>query len=385
MKRLADKVALDALFKQCAHETGFHPGMLSWGFDRMFAHWNPKEMEEFCITELPDISAENYTLLWDADTSLDTRKSIFGADFRYKRIFLLAASTVPSATFQDVLLYLMTPMEVILRPAGNLAGLFHALHDYLKQRTPNLAQRLKIADTGHDAQANMEILQTCDVLNLSGADKTIKQYNQWADSIGTNPLIIKHGHRVSSVVIRHDDFKTWNEQDYAGLALDASVWDLMGCLSPRCIFIEADFKECIEFAKNLINAMRNLPADLRWMEQSLNDQVKRNTATQLCALDGAEILRDGADIIIIHAQDTVFAPMFLPRILNIYSIENGLDVAGYFSPRGQALCTKYEPDTETVKRMKLFGYNYFCRPGEMQDPPLTWLHDGVGTLRPLCS
>ena len=60
-----------------------------------------------------------------------------------------------------------------------------------------------------------------------------------------------------------------------------------------------------------------------------------------------------------------------------------LNAALALAPRGQALATRSPLSTNEQIPLRNAGFNYFCTFGNMQDPPPTWLHDDIGTIRPL--
>ena len=360
--------------------------MLEWGFEHMFAHWNSAELADFCIQEIPGFDPAHLNTFINADTCLDIRQSLVGS-LKYHRLFLVTASTVPSAAFQDIVLALLLPIEVVVRPSENLVPLFRDLHQYLTEITPLLAQRLRIVETGHCEDSLIQWMEWCDCINISGSNTTIEYYKDLLSQHSLMPKIIPHGHRVSVAVIRSHESDILTSQDYHHLSLDLTVWDQMGCLSPKCILIEDNLGQCEKIAQHLSEYLdewaRSLPEGVKELEV----EVQKNSAVQMAMLDGAKVIRckKNDDVLVIHSEMSEFEPVFLPRFTHIYPVRDCVEAAIRLSPYGQAFGSLSMCGDEITSRLKDAGYNYFCRFGRMQDPPLTWLHDSVGTLLPLYS
>ena len=384
MQRLIDMKTMTGILSKHADETGYSLEMLIWGFEHMFAHWHRQELADFCHHEIPAFNPGDLGAFTDIDTTLDKRQSIVPAA-RFHRLFMVTASTVPSAAFQDIVLSLLLPVEVVVRPSENLLPLFYDLHDYLWKKSPLLAERLRIVETGHHEESLLNWLNWCDCLNVSGSNETVKYYQDLLKRHGLNPAFIPHGHRVSAALIRTQDLDLLTSQDYKNLALDLSAWDQMGCLSPKCLFIEADFEKCRSIAEKLMKSVDEWSSILPLGKTELSIQAQKNNAIRLAELDGSCVIhgQNHEDVFVIFPHECEFEPIFQPRLLNIYPVIDSVEAAIQLSPFGQAAGSLSPLGTHNEERLAQAGYNYFCRLGQMQDPPLTWLHDSIGTLLPL--
>ena len=120
------------------------------------------------------------------------------------------------------------------------------------------------------------------------------------------------------------------------------------------------------------------------LEPDLSMVAARNLALRMCLLDGCEVLRGkNRDTVVVHRALSMERALMFERTLNIYPVENAVEAAMMLAPRGQGVGFFESPDDDVKKQLSCAGYNYFCRFGKMQDPPLTWLHNGVGTVKPL--
>ncbi|MBQ4359269.1 MAG: hypothetical protein II767_03350, partial [Proteobacteria bacterium] len=110
-----------------ARETGYSSSVLTLGFSRVWANLKRASVEELLQSEAPALLERASVDVWaNACLPLEERKKL-AYDCPVKSMFLVTASTVPSAAFQDLLLSLLLPIRVTLRPARNLVPLMKAL------------------------------------------------------------------------------------------------------------------------------------------------------------------------------------------------------------------------------------------------------------------
>ncbi|MCL2326858.1 MAG: hypothetical protein FWC40_10250 [Proteobacteria bacterium] len=378
----AQSPAFDAILQRHAPETGYTYPMLRFGFDRMFSHWHIEAWKALIEQQAPALCREALLERW-LDADIGTEQRAAWLDKPSRRLFLVTASTVPSASLQDAILPLILPFTVTVRPAHNLVALFEALRDDICRVAPILGARLSVSRCGRDDDALQAALREHDMVSVSGSDTTIAHYKSRCEALGMG--MIAHGHKLSAIALTAGDFLDLDTQDYANIACDASVWDQTGCLSPKCLFIDASPDEAGAFAKKLCHHLDAIAAQLPEMPPNMQELSLRNTAIQMAVFDGASLYRGKVnhDLIILHPPHVPFEPVLIPRCLNIYLTPDPIASSTQLAPYGQALGTK-KPLTDNQKTaLSKSGYNYFPRLGAMQDPPLTWCHDGIGSLAPL--
>ena len=368
-----------------AAQTGYTPQMLQWGFDKMLSHWTREGFERFFAQECPELSADDVAKALCPETSFEARCRLF-AKPTFKAMLLVTASTVPSAAFQDVFLSLLLPIRVTHRPAGCQHALFQALHACLEHQFPELASRWTIVAPDHDDTRTEALIEAHDVLNVSGSDATIGHFRKLAMQSKRKPFFIAHGHRLSAVALFQRDISELEDKDFDALALDASVWDQTGCLSPKIFFFEGSAEDAARFAQRLIESLDKVALHLPELPPDSAQLAAVNSACLMAQFDGARIFKAhrNHDVIVLHSNFEAFRPVLLPRTLNLCPVEHALDAAMRLAPNGQALASRVPLAQDDALRLrKQAGFNYFPRFGNMQDPPLTWLHDDIGTIKPL--
>ena len=359
-----------------------------WGFSRMFAHWRADEFECFFAREIPGMTQEAARAaleVWCDFGASDEARRRAGANPCARRVLRVTASTVPCASFQDAMLLLTMPVSVTIRPARQQALMFDAWRECLTRTFPALDSRIAIAPPTHEETELESLCRAHDLVIVSGSDETIARYRAMIDRIvpERRPALVAHGHRVSAMILMRGETLT---QDRARqMALDLSLWDQSGCLSPRFLFAECSRDEIMEGAHRLADALDEVAINLPACAPDLCSRAQKNSALSMAELDGCLVLRahQNGDAIVIHPEEAPFAPIFAPRTLNIYPVTDAIQAARALSPRAQALATARPLPPDAVEKLARAGYNYFCRFGAMQNPPLTWFHENVGTIAPL--
>ena len=372
------------ILQNSALTTGYSPQMLRAGFDAMFSHWNATEFAAFLQQEIPEFDLKNTASFLDVECNLAQRQALLNYSCA-KRVFMVTASTVPSAAFQDVVLTLLLPLHLIHRPSHVQAGFFKAMRDWLMIKAPRLAERWELVEPTYDDARLSELMASCDAVNISASHKTIMHFRQLRDDLPSEkqPAIwIEHGHKISSIILFRDDLATLNDADFEAIAWDASIWDQTGCLSPKCIFMECAPEDAEKFAQKLLDALDRVAAQLPEIVPDTAALAKRNSALLMAEFEGCRAMHatQNHDCILIHPEGGF--PILLPRILNIFPVQDAASELMTLTACGLALASKKTLSDNDKKVFAQAGYHVFCALGQMQNPPLTWFHDNVGTLKP---
>ena len=366
------------------NQTGYSAQTLILGFQRVWKNLTRNGLNELMKREVPNLLERASIDTWiDAGLPTQQREKL-AQDCPVKKLLLVTASTVPSASFQDILASLILPIHILVRPAQNLVPITQALIDHLKTFAPELGNRVSICDVGHDDDALTRMIATCDAINVSGSDETIAHYRSLIPK-NQRIRVIPHGHRISAAAVMHDDLAQMTREDFRSLALDLSIWDATGCLSPKAIFIQGTKAEALTFSAKLIVALDDVALTLPECTPDMTTLAQTNSALRLAMIDGAVILKaqKNHDTIVIFEPQTPISPLLFPRITSVYCVSSPVEAARQFAPRGQAFGMKSMPSDAVVQTLAPAGYNYFCPFGQMQDPPIWWKHDAIGTLQPL--
>ncbi len=366
-----------------APSTGYSAPVIHEGFERVWRQFDRTHFEKLITEEAPILLERGSLDTWlDAHLSLDARLNLF-PECGTHSLLLITASTVPSAAFQDLFISLILPIKVTLRPAHNLIPMMQMLVDHLTTYAPEMGTRVSLCDTGHDDDALRRIIQSHDTLNISGSDESIQHIQTLASEMPQK--WIRHGHRVSAAALFRGETQTLDDSTLLKLAEDLSIWDQTGCLSPKIIFIEENFDTAKKFAKQLILKLDQVAKKLPETTPDLTELAVKNSRLRMTAFDGANIFRAQAnhDVLVVYPPGSPIVPILHPRTTCIFCVQNAIKAASIFAGKGQAFGTQKPLNDAQTAELSCFGFNYFCTFGAMQDPPLYWKHDNIGTLLPL--
>ena len=178
-----------------------------------------------------------------------------------------------------------------------------------------------------------------------------------------------HGHRVSFSVVESRD----QEALAARLALDCSLYDSRGCMSPAAVFCLGDAEA---LAVALAKALESMAATLPRGEilPSEGPEWRRRTGLARARWQCWE----GPEWAVPLLPVEYTQPTPLPRMLPIHPVAD-LESLHFLRSLPLSSCATNLDST----RLSSLGFHRICRPGELQDPPFSPIHDGVDLLKRL--
>ncbi len=192
-----------------------------------------------------------------------------------------------------------------------------------------------------------QAIQASDLVIAYGNDASLKEIRAHVPI--TTPFV-GYGHRMSFGVYAKEALNKKNLEAYARkTARDIWMADQRGCLSPLEIFIETGGEVSLaEFSAALMKAMERSFAMKAWRMPA--------GAAQLIGFGGRKNIRVCA---IKNFENILKILIPFQKYLQAVSLEAG-------AARRQKI----------AGRLSEIGVNRICRAGQMQQPPLTWHHDG---------
>ncbi len=367
-----------------ARESGYSSSVLTCGFSRVWENLTKASIEELMLSEAPALLERAPVEVWANGCLPFEERQKLAYDCPVKKLFLVTASTVPSAAFQDLLVSLLLPIRVTIRPARNLVPMMRELVNHLRAYAKEWGNRVEICDVGHDDEALRKVIAEHDVLNVSGSDETIAHYRSLLPKERTI-RVIEHGHRISAAAVLSSDVHGIMPKEYDDLATDISLWDGNGCLTPKVIFFEGEYREAEKFSQILSGALNDVAEKFPEVEPDVLSLVSINSAIQMAKLKGVKIFKcaKNHDVIALFPPQLPFEPLLYTRVTSIFCVSSAVEAAQQLAPRGQAFAMRETPPNAVIQQLLPAGFNYFCSFGQMQNPPLSWKHDGIGTLKPL--
>lgn len=350
----------DDVWEALQTSLGSSAPMLQWGFRQAMECWTPEALLALVQTELGDAPSAAPTLCG-----------------------MVLASTVPPAGLQSVVLALLGGSAVCVRPARRLQGLFEAFLDSLETLCPEVAEVLAVATFDWEDSAAVEaFVDPVDVLVVHGSAETVAR---WRAVAGPRPLVA-YGHRVSAAWVgRHVDAADVAE----AIAWDLCAWDQSGCLSPQVLFVEGASARARALAEAVCAALPAVEAALPMAPLSPAEHATREQFIRARMVDADVLRATSGAVLVVHDAIGPLESSCGARVLLVRPApdrEALLSALTAASPHLQCLGAAGLDDETHAQVMAVLtphGLNRICALGEMQQPDLTWIHDGIGSLAPL--
>ena len=284
----------------------------------------------------------------------------------YKRVTMVAASTVLTAPLEWLVVLLGSGSEVVLKRPEQ--GLFPWIE------WVDAAQGLPLYLT-----TDKSSISRADLVIAMGGDDTIRNIQS---SLEPEATFIGLGHRFSFAWITGaalptdpripSEFST----SWQRVAADAALHDGRGCFSPTIIFTPLPLDTALhELAKAMEQAERKWPVGQRF--EAEGGQMRARSC--LAQVVGQSIIGDGFSLYGLPKSHV--SPHGLPRSLTVTSVNAIEDVVACLLPYRHALSTVGTDDPNTTSVWHNLGASRVCPLGRMQRPQLERIHDGLDWVR----
>lgn len=224
-------------------------------------------------------------------------------------------------------------------------------------------------------------VRDAEAIVVFGADETVRHFSRL---LSPTQRLLAHGNKSSFGLI-------WFPMDQDvinGAAWDVFVFDQLGCLSPQFYYVSGDSAEFASLlATRLEELCRRTPeASVRGYKvaaalRSFREEWKFRAATE----SGLHIWESPGtlDWVVIH--DPVSRLVASPLHRTIFVKPMPSDLGSVLTPIWRHISTVglYPVNLTSVELAIRLGAQRVCRIGQMQNPPLTWHHDGWPTLSSL--
>lgn len=224
-----------------------------------------------------------------------------------------------------------------------------------------------------------------DLVVASGSDASI------ADARTRCPgRFIGHGHKVSFALVTSDvlDDEEAATRTADSLALDVSIWDQRGCLSPQICFVEGDFDAACRFAERLVAPLSRLAVALPPGHKTIDEQsaIQRfRSESEWHRIEGkpaALFASTGStDWTVAVESPAEFRPTPLCRSLRVCALPSLAELPRVLAPartflEAAGLAASGRRETDITAMLGACGVHWVCPLGRMQRPPLSWPQGG---------
>ncbi len=384
--------------QQGAPATAFSRATLEKGLDNFFRQLTTENMEVLLEQELGD--AINVT----GDGCLVTGKVVPSRHSPHatrhfwsgpELLVHIAAGNIPNPTLMSIVLGLLTRSAQFVKCAHGAAFLPRLFAHSLYDANPKLGACLEIAEwRGGKVDLETALFAEADCVTATGSDETLAAIRA---RLPAKTRFLGYGHRVSFGFVDSAVLHGSNTRQIISHAADDVVaWNQLGCLSPHVIYIESG-------GKILPDQFAELLADE--LERREQTEPRGDLATEHAAVIAsrrafyqvrAAARAEGAETLMWHSRDSTAwtviyeaDPRFQLSCLNRFVYVKGVKDLHEMLQNADGMRDKVStvgiaaPERkmhELAEQLARWGATRVCPLGRMQNPPLTWRHDGRPVL-----
>jgi len=360
-------------------ETGFSKPILEKGLDGFFRQFTPENFQALLAQEFG--RAE-----W-----LDGFAG--GASVRGPELLVhVAAGNLPNPALMSLTLGLITRSAQFVKCASGASFLPRLFAHSIYQLDPKLGACLEIAEwRGGNLELENALFSHADCITATGSDETLEKIRA---RLPAKARFLGYGQRVSFGFVAREVLREEEIQKVISNAADDVIaWDQNGCLSPHVIYVEErGAVESDEFAKRLaIELAKRETTEPRGkisVEESATIASRRAIYETIAAHRAdAKIWSSQSStawtLVFEHDVRFRFSPLnrfiFVKPVADLNAVLQGVDeIHGKVSTVG--IAAPPEKMKGLASHFARWGATRICPLGQMQNPPLTWRHDGRPAL-----
>ncbi len=368
-------------------ETGFSRAVLEKGLDGFFRRFTPENFQALLEQELGHVQRlDEFTR--DSITGEQRLTMVRGPEF----LIHIAAGNLPNPALMSIVLGLLTRSAQFVKCASGAAFIPRLFAHSIYEIDPKLAACLEIAEwRGGNRPLEEALFAHADCLTATGSDETLAAIHA---QLPAKVRTLGYGQRVSFGFISREVLRDESIAQVVASAADAVVaWDQHGCLSPQVIYVEErGLVEADKFAELL--AAELAKRELTEPRGKISVEASAAIATRRATYEAIAVHRADAKIwasqnstawtvVFEHDVRFQFSPLnrfiFVKPVPDIAAVLRGVDeIRGKVSTVG--IAAPPEKMKELAVKFAHWGATRICPLAQMQNPPLTWRHDGRPAL-----
>jgi hypothetical protein len=362
---------------------------LARGLDAFFRQLTAENFEHLLVQELGDLPR--------LDRMIQERHSrvIMAMAHGPELLVHITAGNIPAPALMAIVLGLLVRSAQFVKCATGTSLIPRLFAHSLYDRHPKLGACLEIAEwPGGSADLESALFAAADCVTATGSDETLAAIRR---ELPPHVRFVPYGHRVSFGYIAHEALtRAGTPQIVERAADDVIAWNQLGCLSPHLFYVETNGSVPPEKFAEL------LAAELERREQS---EPRGNLPVEEAAQIAAK--RDFYKVRAAHSSETQFwssqdstawtvifeaDPQFQLSCLNrfiyvkpVNNVAEALQAAASIKGKVStvAIAAPSQKAQDLAIQLARWGATRICPLGQMQNPPLTWRHDGRPPLADL--
>lgn len=365
-------------------ETGFSRETLARGLDAFFRELTPEKLNALIVAELGHASRLDVVCA----TELEQRQMRAGLALGPELLVQVAAGNLPNPALMSLVLGLLVRSAQFMKCASGAAWLPRLFAHSIYEADPKLGACLELA-TWRGGATHLEeaLFAEANCVTATGSDETLTAIRQ---RLPARVRFLGYGHRVSFAFVSAAVLTSFNlARIVSRAAADVTAWNQLGCLSPHIIYVESGGETNGERFAGL------LAAELEQRERvEPRGPVPSEVAAGIAARRGIYEVRaahspgtqqwcsaESTAWTVVFEADPRFQLSCLNRFVYVKPVVNLAEalqaadgVRHQVSTVGVAVPEHVQG--EVAGTLARWGATRICPLGKMQEPPLTWRHDG---------
>lgn len=369
-------------------ETGFSHATLANGLDNFFKQLTREDFHALLVQELGDARRLDELTATDAEKKSNRAAMVHGPEM----LAHIAAGNIPNPTLTDIVLGLLTRSAQFVKCASGASFLPRLFAHSIYEVEPKLGACLELAEwRGGDTHLERALFDEADCVTATGSDETLAAIRK---HLPLKTRFLGYGHRVSFGYVTSGALAGFSTKKIVErAATDIVAWNQLGCLSPHVIYVEhgggisaEQFSEMLaeELARREeIEPRGELPAE------HAATIASRRAFYEIRAAHSPETRfwhsENSTAWTVIYEADARFQLSCLNRFIYVkgttdltHALQSADAVRGKVSTVG--IAATEDKAQEIAKHLAHWGVTRVCPLGQMQNPPLTWRHDGRPAL-----
>ena len=371
-------------------KTDFGRTTLANGLDAFFSELTPENLEAVVSQDLGHAQRLDRFVSTAREQGAERCSLAIGPPL----LVHITAGNLPVPALMSMVLGLLVRSAQFVKCASGSAFLSRLFAHSLYEAEPKLGACLEIAEwPGGRAQLEEALYAEADYVTATGSDETIAAIRR---TLPSHVRFVAYGHRVSFGYVAQEMMTSFSAKKIAAQAAnDVAAWNQLGCLSPHVFYVEhggavtpEQFAEML--AMELAQRETAEPRGPIPTEQAATIASRRAfyhvRAAASPETPGVPETRcwhsDGSTAwTVVYEADPRFQVSCLNRFIYVKGAANVTDALHHAdSVRGQVSTVglaAYDDTARTLAtQLARWGVTRVCPLGQMQNPLLTWRHDG---------
>ena len=376
-------------------QTGFSKAVLEIGLDQFFRQFTPENFQALLQQDLGDgvgVTGDKWPVA-EAPDCLHHASRVTHHLWRGPQFLVhIAAGNLPNPTLMSLTLGLLTRSAQFVKCASGASFLPRLFAHSIYEADHKLGACLELAEwRGGQAEMESELFAAADCVTATGNDETLAAIR---GQLPANVRFLGYGQRVSLGFVTREVLRDEMIAEIVSRAADDVVaWNQNGCLSPHVFYVEErgaveSDKFAARLAAELAQREAAEPRGEIAVAAAAEIASRRAIYETLAAHRGDVQIWSSRNstawtVVFEHEVRFRFSPLnrfiFVKPVPDLAAVLPGLDeVQGKVSTVGLAAPPEKMP--ALALQFARWGATRVCPLGQMQNPPLTWRHDGRPAL-----